>query len=252
MDLVWTRVDTRNNIELQANAMEIPAASNELNSVKKVFQIDKKKGFDSNQNEKNPDLNENELIKSLHRRNSREDNFVPSPFQAQKPADIQSLINESDLSKVISKNPWGINIKKTLEDVQKRIYNSQEIKFRIGGRIIYSASQIVSAKSNLVIKDSFETKDVLLINESDEEDLGSPEELDEDVMENFDQTSFSENSTELLQYQKPHNETGNNLLENKNLFVDEKQIPSSMDTTSDFISNRSEERRVGKECRTRW
>ena len=74
-----------------------------------------------------------------------------SALFTQGPAELNALINDVELKRVIHDNPWEINVEKALENFRKRIYDNSEIKFRIGGRLIYSASKIVHAKSNLVI-----------------------------------------------------------------------------------------------------
>jgi len=90
--------------------------------------------------------------------------------------DLKCLMNDQDLSRVLNKNPWQVNIKKTLDDLQHRLYENAYIKFRIGGKAIYSASQIVRAKSFLMLEESQQTEDAFKITESDAEDLGSQEE----------------------------------------------------------------------------
>ena len=101
----------------------------------------------------------------------------PSFLNKQEPADLNCLVKEENLKDILKNNPWKISIKQTLANFQKHMYSNSEMKFRIGGRIIHSASQIVRAKSNLVIQDSHETQDQLLINEVNEDEL---EDIDED------------------------------------------------------------------------
>jgi len=94
----------------------------------------------------------------------------------QGPAELNALINDVELKRVIHDNPWEINVKQALDNFRKRIYDNSEIKFRIGGRLIYSASKIVHAKSNLVIKESNEAQEDLIINELEGEEF---DELDD-------------------------------------------------------------------------
>jgi len=94
----------------------------------------------------------------------------------QGPAELNALINDVELKRVIHDNPWEINVEKALENFRNRIYENSEIKFRIGGRLIYSASKIVHAKSNLVIKESNKAQEDLNINELEGEEF---DELDE-------------------------------------------------------------------------
>ncbi len=112
----------------------------------------------------------------------------------QGPAELNALINDVELKRVIHNNPWEINIKKALENFRKRIYDNSEIKFRIGGRLIYSASKIVHAKSNLIIKESNEAQEDLNINELegeefDEFDGNGDSDYDESEDENSGQRS---------------------------------------------------------------
>jgi chromatin segregation and condensation protein Rec8/ScpA/Scc1 (kleisin family) len=105
--------------------------------------------------------------------------------------DIKCLINDQDLSRVINRNPWDFNVKKSLESLQNRIYDNVYIKFRIGGKAIHSASQIVRAKSFLIIQESEETQNNLQINELDQEDLDTPE-INVDASANVENLTESE------------------------------------------------------------
>ncbi|QEE16665.2 hypothetical protein DSAG12_02495 [Promethearchaeum syntrophicum] len=106
------------------------------------------------------------------------------------PAELNALINDVELKRVIHDNPWEINVENALENFRKRIYNNSEIKFRIGGRLIYSASKIVHAKSNLVIKESNEAQEDLIVNELDGEEF---DELDDDGDSDYPEDNY-ENS----------------------------------------------------------
>ncbi len=106
-----------------------------------------------------------------------------------KNSDVRCLINDQDLTQVLNRNPWEFNVKKSLEDLQARMYENVHIKFRIGGKAIHSASQIVRAKSFLMIQESEDTNNNLQINEVDEEDLGNPDPF-------FDSPSEDANLTE--------------------------------------------------------
>jgi chromatin segregation and condensation protein Rec8/ScpA/Scc1 (kleisin family) len=90
-----------------------------------------------------------------------------------KSRNFSCLIDDHALSRVLSNNPWDVNIKTTLADLQKRLYTNSQIKFRIGGRAIYSASQIVRAKSCLTVEESQQTQDQIQIQECDMDDLGT-------------------------------------------------------------------------------
>lgn len=72
---------------------------------------------------------------------------------------------------MIKQNPWQIDIKTTLEKIQQRMYKNSEIKFRIGGRVLYSTSRLIHAKSDSIIQDSHHTQDILEENEVSEEDF---------------------------------------------------------------------------------
>ena len=113
------------------------------------------------------------------------------------PAELNALINDVELKRVIHDNPWEINVEKALENFRKRIYDNSEIKFRIGGRLIYSASKIVHAKSNLVIKESNEAQEDLIINELEGEEF---DEFDDDGNSDY-----------------PENEDENNELNSNNI-----------------------------------
>ncbi|WP_371804249.1 hypothetical protein [Candidatus Lokiarchaeum ossiferum] len=101
----------------------------------------------------------------------------------QEPADLNCLVQADNLKDILKTNPWKISITQTLDNFQKHMYSNSEMKFRIGGRIIHSASQIVRAKSNLVIHESHETQDQLLINEVNEDEL---EDMEDDYCDNDD------------------------------------------------------------------
>ncbi len=101
---------------------------------------------------------------------------------SQEPADLNCLIKTDRLNDIIKNDPWKISIQQTLANFQKRMYSNSEMKFRIGGRIIHSASQIVRAKSNLVIQESHDTQDELLIKEVDEEIFEDFDDSDEGIM----------------------------------------------------------------------
>ena len=102
-----------------------------------------------------------------------------SALFTQVPTELNALINDVELKRVIHDNPWEINVEKALENFRKRIYDNSEIKFRIGGRLIYSASKIVHAKSNLVIKESNEAQEDLNINELEGEEFDEFDENDD-------------------------------------------------------------------------
>ncbi|MHA1857096.1 MAG: hypothetical protein ACTSYY_13725 [Promethearchaeota archaeon] len=97
----------------------------------------------------------------------------------QGPAELNALISESELKRVIHNDPWEINIENALNNFKKRMYENSDIKFRIGGRLIYSASKIVHAKSNMVIKESHETQDELNINELEGNEFDELDEFDD-------------------------------------------------------------------------
>ena len=113
-----------------------------------------------------------------------------SALFTQSPAELNALINDVELKRVIHDNPWEINVEKALENFRKRIYDNSEIKFRIGGRLIYSASKIVHAKSNLVIKESNEAQEDLKINELEGEGFDELDENDDsDYIEGDDENA---------------------------------------------------------------
>ncbi|MHA1647193.1 MAG: hypothetical protein ACTSVL_06445 [Promethearchaeota archaeon] len=115
--------------------------------------------------------------------------------------DLQALLDETEFNK-IKQAPWHIDISRTLESFRSRMYPNAEIKFRIGGRIIYSASQIVKIKSNLILKESHETQDQLLINEVDEEDLLCDDNYYGEEVDSMDSILNSFQSSSLLDENK--------------------------------------------------
>lgn len=144
----------------------------------------------SNKNKFNQ--NDEHLINSrenLANKTNRQQNFqknyhalISSPiFQSQKSADLGLLLNHEKLSSIISDNPWEINIKATLDTFQRRIYQNSEIKFRIGGRILYSTSQLINAKSTSIIHDSQQAQDDLLEQEVSPEDFEDFDEFQDDL-----------------------------------------------------------------------
>ncbi len=156
------------------------------------LEMDEEKTFENQEKKKNSEFLDLENIdtKRLEIRNQ-----VKSISNIQKkgnlfmqvPGELNALINETELRRVIHDNPWEINVEKALENFRKRIYDNSEIKFRIGGRLIYSASKIVHAKSNLVIKESSEAQEDLNINELEGEEFDELDEYgDSDYCENGD------------------------------------------------------------------
>ncbi len=134
----------------------------------------------------------------------------------QKPAELNALINDKELSK-IKKNPWEINVAKTISNFQNRIYANSDIKFRIGGRVIHSTSRIVNAKSNLILRKSVETQQVLddVEEQNDQDSLDDMESWESmnDILgdySNFDDNNmnghFDANSEELKAYIQKRNE----------------------------------------------
>jgi len=111
-----------------------------------------------------------------------------SSLFTQGPAELNALINDVELKRVIHDNPWEINVKQALDNFRKRIYDNSEIKFRIGGRLIYSASKIVHAKSNLVIKESNEAQEDLIINELEGEEF--------DELDDYGDSEYAESDDE--------------------------------------------------------
>ncbi|WP_457557791.1 hypothetical protein [Candidatus Harpocratesius sp.] len=109
--------------------------------------------------------------------------FKKSSIISQKAADLGILLNNDEFSDIIKQNPWQIDIKTTLEKIQQRIYKNSEIKFRIGGRVLYSTSKLIHAKSDSIIKDSHHTQEILEENEVIEEDF-------HDFDENFEDDNF--------------------------------------------------------------
>ena len=108
-----------------------------------------------------------QLSNSVGGTNTNRPEDIRSFLQGQKQISLNALITDTELAR-IKKNPWEINLTATLQAFHKRIYQNSEIKFRIGGRVISSASQIVRAKAKFVIQESQETQDELAINEVDE------------------------------------------------------------------------------------
>ncbi|MHA1475266.1 MAG: hypothetical protein ACTSQ5_08775 [Promethearchaeota archaeon] len=105
------------------------------------------------------------------------------------PAELNTLINDVELKRVIHDNPWEIDVKNALDNFRKRIYKNSEIKFRIGGRLIYSASKIVHAKSNLVIKESNEAQEDLIINELEGDEF--------DELDGYEDSDYNESDNEI-------------------------------------------------------
>jgi chromatin segregation and condensation protein Rec8/ScpA/Scc1 (kleisin family) len=116
-----------------------------------------------------------QLSNSVGGTNTNRPEDIRSFLQGQKPISLNALITDTELAR-IKKNPWEINLTATLQAFHKRIYQNSEIKFRIGGRVISSASQIVRAKAKFVIQESQETQDDLHFNEVD--DLPDDDEYD--------------------------------------------------------------------------
>ncbi|MHA1744856.1 MAG: hypothetical protein ACTSWW_02585 [Promethearchaeota archaeon] len=108
-----------------------------------------------------------QLSSSVGGTNTNRPDDIKSFLQGQQPISLNALITDTELTR-IKKNPWEINLTATLQAFHKRIYQNSEIKFRIGGRVISSASQIVRAKAKFVIQESQDTQDELAINEVDE------------------------------------------------------------------------------------
>ncbi len=82
----------------------------------------------------------------------------------------QWVVDEGELQKILHRSIWTVDIIKTLDFYKQYMYSNAEIHFRIGGRLIYSASRIVNAKSNSVIHETHETSDQILIRERDPSD----------------------------------------------------------------------------------
>ena len=182
----------------------------EFQEIKPNFNLDdKNRIFDGKHDiyeEKNIEIQENQLKSEfLDIKNTNKERFENSnqakliskiqkkgSLFTQSSADLNAFINDVELKRVIHDNPWEINVEKALENFRKRIYDNSEIKFRIGGRLIYSASQIVHAKSNLVIKESNEAQEDLIINELEGEEF---DELDE--YGDSDYTESDNENTEL-------------------------------------------------------
>ncbi|MHA1777808.1 MAG: hypothetical protein DRO88_12060 [Promethearchaeia archaeon] len=80
---------------------------------------------------------------------------------SQKAADLGILIDSDEFSKLLKQNPWQIDVKSTLEKIQKRLYSNSEIQLRIGGRVLYSTSRLINVKSTSILHDSQNTQDFL-------------------------------------------------------------------------------------------
>ncbi len=148
------------------------------------------------------------------------------------PAELNALINDVELKRIIHDNPWEINIKNALDNFRKRIYKNSEIKFRIGGRLIYSASKIVHAKSNLVIKESNEAQEDLIINELEGEEF---DELDE-----YNDSDYNESDDEINELDS------NNIAGILSAISHQKNIssnfdPSNSETIAEYKANRDKE-----------
>ncbi len=176
--------------------------------IKPVFNVNEKNqsfvGINEVNGEQNIENQENHMkseffdLRNINNKRLEISNQAKSISKIQKkgvlfthgPAELNALINDVELKRVIHDNPWEINVEKALENFRKLIYDNSEIKFRIGGRLIYSASQIVHAKSNLIIKESNETQEDLIINELEGEEF---DELDEYGDSDYDESGDNNN-----------------------------------------------------------
>jgi chromatin segregation and condensation protein Rec8/ScpA/Scc1 (kleisin family) len=192
-------VNSPSTEELNKNDDKLENYNHHKSQIQKISKIGNQSNKTFNNQSETFQDNYKSLIKAKYGKECS--NSIKKLYTSQKSAELNLLIDETKLGKVIKKNPWEINIEKTLSNFNKRIYENSEMKFRIGGRIIYSASQIVRAKSNLVIRDSFETQDELNIREievddTDYDELDNDDYLDEENCENGveQELSISNNS----------------------------------------------------------
>ena len=176
----------------------------EFQEIKPEFDVGNKKHSFIGENEavgekliENKTKSEHIDLKNIHKKRHEISNQAKIIGRIQKkgalfthgPAELNALINDVELKRVIHDNPWEINVKNALDNFRKRIYKNSEIKFRIGGRLIYSASKIVHAKSNLVIKESNEAQEDLNINELEGEEF--------DELDGYDDSDYNESDDEI-------------------------------------------------------
>ncbi len=109
------------------------------------------------------------------------------------------LINEEKMRKLVEKNPWDVDINQPLDEFLGHVKRSGNVNFRVGGRILHSASHVVRVKSDVMVNDSANVRDTFQAceNESDQcqEDgsLNYEEELMNEAFELIEQTTESEN-----------------------------------------------------------
>jgi chromatin segregation and condensation protein Rec8/ScpA/Scc1 (kleisin family) len=153
-------------------------------------------------------------------------NHTPANISGlQKNRSLSYLIDENALNKVLNTNIWELNLRKTLSDLQTRLYDNPLIKFRIGGRAIYSASQIVRAKSSQTIEESSQTRDQMYIKESDTDDLGNNEVIED------------ESSETVNEIQTVNDEVVNQLTKNINKDNSKEKIIQLIDDFSELNAN---------------
>ena len=132
---------------------------------------------------------------SSHAKEMMDENLNRLLHINQRSAELNSLIREENFAKM-RKNPWDINIVKTIKDFQNRIFDNPEIKFRIGGRVIHSTSRLVNIKSLSIIQRSQETQDEI---QNDGEEPPNEENFEtmDDLLGDYDEDSFY-NSKDML------------------------------------------------------
>ncbi len=119
----------------------------------------------------------------------------PSVLSQQYCLDVEKCINRKEVKKIIRENPWDVDVLKSIESFKKKKFPNPEKRFRIGGRMIYSTSKILSAKSDHVLRESHETQNELQIEEVPPEEDVEPGEFDnlsdeEDDYQDFLQDMF--------------------------------------------------------------
>jgi chromatin segregation and condensation protein Rec8/ScpA/Scc1 (kleisin family) len=125
---------------------------------------------------------------SPHAKEMMDENLNQLLHINQRSAELNSLIREEHFIK-LKKNPWQINIVKTINDFQNRIFDNPEIKFRIGGRVIHSTSRLVNAKSISIIQRSQETQEEIQ-KDGEEPPLEENFETMDDLLGDYDDNAY--------------------------------------------------------------
>ncbi len=122
------------------------------------------------------------------------------------------LTNEEKMKKIVEKNPWDVDISNSLDEFLGHLKRSGDVNFRVGGRILHTASHVVRVKSDVMVNDSANVRDTLQSCENekeqdgDNENLNYQEDYQQEIMnEAYDLIENTSDSEDLKKNQKSQN-----------------------------------------------